>query len=58
MLANSDYITFKYDIELLKKYEYYFNVCEAIFTAGKLGIGHYLITNDITVDLNNNFTYL
>lgn len=58
MLAKSDLILSSYNLELLKKYEYYFNVCEACFTAGELGIGHYLITNDITVDVNNNFTYI
>jgi len=55
MLEKSDYIVQKYDMELLKKYEYYFNICEAMFRCGTVGIGHYLITNEQIVSLDNNY---
>jgi cyclopropane-fatty-acyl-phospholipid synthase len=57
MFDKSDYIIEKYGKNLLLKYEYYFKICEAVFTSGMMGISHILITNDITVNCNNNFNY-
>ena len=55
MLKNKEYILKTYDKKLLDTYEYYFASCEAAFTCGSMGICHYVITNDITVDLDNNY---
>ena len=55
MYAESDYIIKTYSKNLLLKYEYYFKICEATFTSGAMGIAHFLITNDITVNVDNNF---
>lgn len=57
MLSKSDFIADKYSKELILKYEYYFKICEAAFTSGVMGIQHILITNDITVTVDNNFLY-
>jgi cyclopropane fatty-acyl-phospholipid synthase-like methyltransferase len=57
MLSKSDFIADKYSKELILKYEYYFKICEAAFTSGTMGIQHFLITNDITVTVDNNFLY-
>jgi cyclopropane-fatty-acyl-phospholipid synthase len=57
MLKKKDYILKNYSEKLLNTYDYYFSVCEALFTSGSMGIGHYIITNNDIVDLNNNFVY-
>ncbi len=57
MLKKKEYILQKYGKKILDTYEYYFTVCEAAFSAGSMGIGHYIITNNNNVSLNNNFVY-
>lgn len=57
MLKNKEYIVKHYGLDLLKTYEYYFAVCEAMFSTGTMGIGHYVITNNNIVNLDNNFVY-
>jgi cyclopropane-fatty-acyl-phospholipid synthase len=59
MMNNRKYIEEKYGIELLRRYDYYFASCYALFTTGNLGIGHYIITSKKTLNINSNsnFTY-
>jgi cyclopropane-fatty-acyl-phospholipid synthase len=57
MLKNKEYIIKNYSKELVKTYEFYFAECEAAFSVGSMGIGHYVITNNEIADLNNNFVY-
>lgn len=58
MMKERDYVTKEYGDELLKKYEYYFAICEAGFSTGSLGIGHYVITNEPIVSTKNSFNYM
>jgi len=58
MLKNKEYIMQSYGKKILDTYEYYFASCEAAFTSGSMGIGHYVITNNNTVGLENNFVYM
>lgn len=58
MLRNKEYIMKWYSKKILDTYEYYFASCEAAFTSGSMGIGHYVITNNNGVNLENNFVYM
>lgn len=58
MLKEKDYIIKNYNEELLKKYEFYFAICEACFSVGSMGIGHYVIVNEELVSTNNSFNYV
>jgi cyclopropane-fatty-acyl-phospholipid synthase len=58
MMKNKEYIMKWYSKKILDMYEYYFASCEAAFTSGSMGIGHYVITNNNTVNLENNFVYM
>lgn len=55
MQKNKEYIYEHYGEALYRQYEYYFNICEAGFTTGKLALGHYLITNTMRNTLDNNY---
>jgi cyclopropane-fatty-acyl-phospholipid synthase len=57
MLVNRDVILKSYDQELINKFEYYFASCEAGFTGGTMGIGHFIITNDNISTLENSFLH-
>jgi cyclopropane-fatty-acyl-phospholipid synthase len=52
---NKKYIVDNFGHDLFKKYEYYFNICEAGFKVGKMAIGHYLITNNMINTLDDNY---
>ncbi len=54
---NKEYILLNYSEELFLKYDYYFSSCEAFFTNGILGIGHYIIVSDNKLSVNNSFNY-
>lgn len=55
MMLEQDYIVKNYGEVLIRKYDYYFSECEAAFALGNMGIGHFIITNNETVDLNDNY---
>ena len=55
MMSSQTAILSKYDQSLIDTYEYYFASCEAAFTAGTMGICHYVITNTDTCTLSNTY---
>ena len=55
MLAQKDWIRTKYPEELIRKYDYYFAICEAGFNTGILGIGHYIIVQEPILTLTNSY---
>ena len=57
MWEEKEYIKSKYPDELLRKYDYYFSICEAGFNTGIMALGHYVIVPDEILSINNSFNY-
>ena len=55
MVLNKKYVLENYGEKIFRTYEYYFNICEAGFRSGKMGVGHYLIVNNQINSLTNNY---
>ncbi len=57
LAENEDVVKSKFSESLFRKYQYYFNICEAAFLTNKMSLGHFIITNNNSVSLNNSFVY-
>jgi cyclopropane-fatty-acyl-phospholipid synthase len=57
MLNEKKYIIENYGEDLLKKYEFYFAICETGFRLGYMGIGHYIIVNEPVISTDNSFNW-
>jgi cyclopropane-fatty-acyl-phospholipid synthase len=57
LMSNRKMIETKYGPELIRRYDYYFSSCYALFTLGELGIAQFVITNQTNLNLKNNYIY-
>lgn len=57
LMESEDIVRSQYSEALLRKYQYYFKICEAAFITNHMSLGHFVITKNDYVSLNNSFVY-